>query len=338
MSKNPTQTDVARYAQVSTATVSRVLNGSPLVRADVRERVEAAIAALAYVPHEQARALVMRRTRTLGAIIPTLNNAIFAEGINALEQAARLRGYTLMISVSNYDLEGEVMLVRKMVERGVDGLMLVGNQHAPEAFALLRNSGVRFVNGWTHDPALRMANVGFSNREAMFPVVDHLVASGHRNIGMLAGLCTMNDRARDRLIGVKERLAHHGLALLPKKVAEVPYSVEHARAALKPVLKTDITALICGNDVIAFGAVFEALALGLSVPGDLAITGFDNLALARELSPAITTVDVPTERMGECIANSLIDAVEREEEVVSRRLPTKLIVRASTSIQGLGPS
>ena len=339
--RSVTQVDVAKAAGVSTATVSRVLNGSSLVKPAVRKRIEAAMAALNYVPHDAARALALRRSRILGAIIPTLNNAIFARGLNAFERAARERGYTLVLSVSNYDLEEERRLVRKMIERGVDGLLLIGNDHLPESFQSLRAAGVRHACAWSYAENAPAPNIGFSNVEAMAEVVDHLVGLGHREIAMIAGLTAANDRARERVEGVHRRLRHHGLTLPDSWLVEVPYAIREARRALDELLPATLlpakllpegpTAVICGNDVIAFGALFAAQARGLEVPRDLSITGFDNLTLAGELDPAITTVDVPADAMGAAAAEALIDAVDGKTGVARRRLATALLVRGTTA-------
>lgn len=315
---------------MSTASVSRVLNGSELVKPAVRARVEEAIRSLNYVPHDAARSLALRRTKTLGAILPTLDNAIFAEGINAFERAARDKGYTLVLSISNYDLDDERHLVRKMIERGVDGLLLIGNDHHPDSFAGLRQAGVQHVCAWTHVPDGPAANVGFSNAAAMVDIIDHLVAFGHRRIGMLAGLTAANDRARERVQGVRNRLADHGLTLPDEHMMEIPYSIRAARQAFPRLAEHQVTALVCGNDVIAIGVLLEALKRGMRVPGDLSITGFDNLTLSGELHPAITTVEVLAETMGASAANLLIHALEDRKPVESLQLPTRLVVRETT--------
>ncbi|QPH54111.1 substrate-binding domain-containing protein [Pontivivens ytuae] len=310
--------------------MSRVLNGSDLVRDDVRTRVEAAMTELGYIPDVAAQSLATRRSRTLGAIIPTLKNAIFAEGVNALEEAARGRGYTLLIAISNYDPELETELIRRMIERGVDGLMLVGNHRAPAAQDLLKKTGLLHVCGWSFDPQPGTANVGFDNGAAMHPLVDHLVERGHREIAMLAANTQANDRARDRVAGVRARLVHHGLELRSDRLAEVAYSIRDARAALPRLLATKPTAVICGNDTIALGAILAAQSAGVRIPQDLAVTGFDNLTLSAEMSPALTTMHVPAVEMGELIAAALIDAVEGETPPPSHKLTPRLIVRETT--------
>lgn len=326
----PTQSDVARLADVSTATVSRVINNRGVISPAVRERVLAAISQLQYVPHANARALAMHRSGTLGAIIPTLNNAIFAEGINAFERAAQRLGYTLLLSVSRQDPAYEHELVIKMIERGVDGLMLVGNLHEKSVFDRLEQAGVRHVCTWAYDASARAANVGFDNAQSMFAVVDHLVELGHSRVGMLAGKSEHNDRARLRVNGVRQRLAEHGLTLPEERVIEVPYSIAESRRGFWRAIEHDISALVCGNDVIAFGALLEARKMGLRVPEELSVTGFDDLSLAAEFIPALTTIQVGASEMGDKAARRLIAAVEGRAEVESLKLSTSLVVRQTT--------
>jgi LacI family transcriptional regulator len=334
--RHPTQLDIARQAGVSTATVSRVLNRSPLVKPGLRTRVEAVMRELGYFPHAAARALASRRTYTIGAIIPTLNNAIFAAGISALERELQAAGYTLLVAVSNYDLEAEAVQVHRLLERGVEGLLLVGNDHADAVYESLARSETVYVNTWAYDPRLRRPNVGFSNRKAARALVDHLVGLGHRRIGMFAGIAAGNDRARDRLEGVCEELATHGLSLDPHATAQMPYSIREARQALARLAEQDRlpTALICGNDVIALGALFEAVQRGIPVPQQLSITGFDNLPLTEHIRPAITTIDVPAVDMGRAAARALLSATAQRSRVRSRELAAPLLVRETTAPPG----
>lgn len=331
--RQPTQADIAQKAKVSTATVSRVLNNLSSVKPLTRKRVEAAIAQFGYYPHAAARALASNRTFTIGAIIPTLNNAIFAAGINAFERQLQASNYTLLVAVSNYDQDLELTQVRRLLERGVEGLLLIGNDHADSVHEMLRRTGALYVNTWTHDLHCGHPNVGFSNRKAATMVVDHLFALGHRRFGMIAGITAGNDRARDRLIAVQERLAAHGLALDPLAVQEVRYSIREARRGLAQIMERGRlpTAMICGNDVIGLGVLFEAQERGIDVPGQLSITGFDNLPLTEHIRPGITTVDIPAAQMGCAAAEALLAAIRTKRPVASRELTTKLLVRGTTA-------
>jgi len=328
--KKPTQSDVARLAAVSTATVSRVINSPDAVAPAVRQRVEEAIARLDYLPHAGARALAMQRSGTLGAIIPTLNNAIFADGINGFEQAARELGYTLILAVSDASQPDHLYQLGRMIERGVDGLMLVGNDHPELVFDRLEKASVRHVCAWAFDEQAPAANIGFDNALAMRPVVDHLIGLGHQHIGMLAGVSEHNDRARERIRGVTAALKVHDVALSDRRIIEVPYSIKASRLAFREIIKNDLSAIVCGNDVIAYGACLEALKTGLRIPQDISITGFDNLPLSSELSPSLTTINVEAARMGEQAARELIRAVENRDRVASCRLDTSLVVRETT--------
>lgn len=330
-----TQKDVAQAAGVSTASVSRMLNGIGPIKPEIRARIEQAITTLDYVPHEGARALVTRRSLVLGAIIPTLNNAIFAEGINAFEAEARAHGFTLVLSVSNYDLADERTLVRRMVQRGVDGLLLVGNEHAPETFDILRRARVAHLCAWAYSELAPAPNIGFRNAEAMAEVVDLLVSLGHRRFAMLAGIQAGNDRARARVTGVRTRLAAHGLKLPAARLAESPYTIRAAREAFAGLMRVGAarrpTAIICGNDVIALGVILEAQSVGIAVPETLSVTGFDNLAMSAEIDPPMTTVDVPAETMGCRAARALIEAINAGQPVESTPILTKLLIRGTTA-------
>ena len=326
------QADVARAAGVSAATVSRVLNGSPLVSVAVRARVEAVIARTGYLPDEGARMLATRRSRALGAIVPTLENAIFAAGLNAFEAAARDAGFALMIAVSNYEPAQEAAMIRQMAGRGVEGLLLVGNDRDAGAGAFLDRTGLRHCCAWAWDPGAARPNIGFDNAAAMAPIVDHLVATGRRRIATLAGVQAGNDRARGRLEGARARLAEHGLA--PVAEAECRYSLRRAREAFDNLAAARPDAVICGNDVIAFGVLSAARRAGIAVPGDLAVTGFDDLPLATEIDPSLTTVHVPARRMGAHAAQALIASATGGAAVAPHLFATHLVVRRSTRVSG----
>jgi LacI family transcriptional regulator len=332
--RQTTQVDIARRADVSTATVSRVLNGSPLVKPKVREHVLTVMADLKYFPHAAARALASSRTYTIGAVIPTLNNSIFAASVNSFEARLQSANYTLLVAVSNYDLAVEEIQLQRLIQRGVEGLLLIGNAHTDAAYRILEDSGVVYVNTWAYNRSIRHPNIGFSNRKAARAIVDHLVALGHRRIGMLAGITDGNDRARDRMLAVREQLAKYGLQLMPEATMEVEYTIPAGRQALARLLESEKlpTALICGNDVVAIGVLFEAQRRGIRVPQELSITGFDNMPLIQDISPRMTTVNVPAQEMGEQAASAILSAIEKGARVRSREIEAQLIVGETTTV------
>lgn len=325
--------DVARHAGVSTASVSRVLNAPDRVSDAVRGRVEQAVAQLGYIPSGAARALASRDTRAMGALVPTLNNAIFASGINSLQRRLGQLGYALLVASCEYDLEEEAQQARTLLAHGVEGLMVVGSAHSPELYRLVRQRRVPLVRCWAYDPAEDVPCIGFDNRAAARGVADYLLDLGHRRIAMIAGICRGNDRAQARVDGVREALEHRGLALPPERLVESRYDVAEGRQALRHLLsvRQRPTAVICGNDVLAQGALFECQARGIAVPDDLSITGFDDLKISAQLVPPLTTVRVPSAEMGERAADFLVDSRGGQSHLQHVEVETSLVLRGTTA-------
>jgi LacI family transcriptional regulator len=324
--------DVAKRAGVSVSTVSRCLTLPEKVRPAVRQRVREIIDELGYTPDGTARALVSRRTDTIGAIIPTLDNAIFATVVQTLQNELTLKGKTLLLAASDYQPQREFDQIEKLLGRGVDGLMLTGEERTPAAYRMLARHDVRYVSTYVHHPKSPHPTIGFDNHRAMDKVVGYLHDLGHRRFAMIAGLTKGNDRAMARLNGVRDALRSRGLVLEPARTVEQPYAIAAGRTGLRRLCAgaDRPTAIICGNDVLAFGALFEAADLGLRVPEEVSITGFDDLGLAREISPALTTVHAPLAEMGRLTAAYLLGADPGEESPVHLELPAELVVRAST--------
>lgn len=333
MSPSPTQSDVALRAGVSTATVSRVLNNPESVKPKVRAWVEKVIAELGYFPHGAARALASNRSRTVGAVFPTVNNEIFAAAINALEEILSSAGYTLILSISNFSLDMETTQVRRLVERGIDGLVLVGNEHSSETHTLIDQAQLPYVSLLSYDKAYGRPNIGISNRDGGRAAVDHLWELGHRRIGMISGHMAANDRARARYLGFMDGLAERGLRPFRDAVLEKPYTIEAGRESLGELIESDRLpdALVCGNDVLALGVLIEAQNRGLSVPRDLSIVGFDDLPLARHFRPALTTIAVPVKETGRRAGMALVAAMSEAMPIESVCLEAPLLIRGSTA-------
>ncbi len=327
----PTIEDVARHAGVSTATVSRVLNQTDAVRAAPRAKVEAAVAALGYVPHAGARTMKLRRSGTIGAIFPTVDNAIFAKAIDALQRRLTEVGHQLLIATNDYDLRTEERQALTLLARGVDGLLLCGCGQRPELIDRLRQRAVPVVHVMTWPAPPDRICVGFDNARAMKQAVKYLIDMGHRRIAMLAGITYNNDRAAARVRGLREALAAARIALPASRVVERRYSLDQARDGLRELMATaqPPTAVVCGNDVLAFGALLEAQRLGVAVPQQLSVIGFDDLEMARHLQPALTTVQVPAEAMWRTAADRLIAALSGGPLPRAVEVEVSLIVRDS---------
>ena len=329
---NATARDVARLAGVSTATVSRALSHPVLVRPETRKRVELAVASLNYVSDGVARALSTRRTGTVGAVIPTLDNAIYAVSTHSLQKALEQAGYTLLLACHEFDLAAEARIVRAFVARGVDALVLVGTEHDAATRRLLLTLGIPCVFTWSLERPHRNASVGFDNRAAGRMIAEYLLQLGHRRIGMISGIVKGNDRARDRVKGVTEALAKAGIDLPHEHVVPAAYSLRAGGDALTELFRrARFTAVVCGNDVLGIGAIQEAQSMGLNVPMDISITGFDDMEIASVVTPALTTVRFPIAQVGLEAARLLVECME--SNVAPRRieLPLSLVVRRSTA-------
>ncbi|HSF95434.1 MAG TPA: LacI family DNA-binding transcriptional regulator [Thermohalobaculum sp.] len=327
----PTLDDVARHAGVSTATVSRCLNAPDRVRPETRARVEQVVAELGYTPNLSARALASNRTNTVGAVIPTMESAIFALGLQALQDELSARGVTLLVATSHYDPEREADQVRTLLARGVDGVVLIGEARPPATYKLLEDRGTPFVLVWSYRGDCPYPCVGFDNRAAARSMAEQVLDRGHRRIGMIAGITAGNDRASDRVAGVREALHGRGLELEEPYLAETAYSVEASAAIAQTLLSLSPrpTAIICGNDVQAAGAIRGARALGLETPRDLSVVGFDDIELASATTPEITTVRVPHRRMGRAAAQLLLRMVGSDQPGERIEFETAVVERAS---------
>lgn len=327
--------DVARVAGVSTATVSRCINDPEVVSPQTRERVQTAIDQLAYTPNFAARSMASRRTNTIGAIIPTMENAIFARGLQAFQEEINKRGYTLLVSSSVYSPVAEEEQIRTLVARGADGLLLIGHHRAASVYDYLERRHVPVLVAWTFDETARTPCVGFDNRSSMRALTEQVIAMGHRRIAMISGISKHNDRAHLRIEGVRDAMTARGLDPATLAPVEVPYGISEGTDAFVRLMadRPDTTIVLCGNDVLATGAVLAAEKLGLSVPGDISITGFDDIELAEVVTPHLTTVHVPHRDMGKTAAAELVSIIEEKRPGVSRQLPANIVFRGS-----LGPA
>ncbi|HEY6134133.1 MAG TPA: LacI family DNA-binding transcriptional regulator [Rubrivivax sp.] len=328
----PSIQDVATAAGVSTATVSRVLNRPGAVREALRGRVVEAVSRLGYVPHAGARALKLQRSGTVGAIFPTIDNAIFAKAIDALQQRLADAGLQLLIATSNYDLETETRQAMNLVTRGADALVLCGVGQSPALLHFLHQRELPTVHAMTWPAPAGVVCVGFDNARAIGQAVRYLLDLGHRRIAMLAGIVYDNDRAAARVAGVQQALAKAGLELPAQHLVQRKYGLAEARDGFRTLMATSPapTAVLCGNDVLAFGALLEARRMGIAVPQALSVVGFDDLEMARHIQPALTTLHVPTQQLWHTVADRLVAAIEQRPVAEATEVEVELVVREST--------
>jgi LacI family transcriptional regulator len=324
--------DVAKLAGVSSGTVSRVLNQPEMVSPAARTAVIEAIDKLGWVPHGPARALASHKTRTIGAIIPNLANPVFAEMIYAIQDRLMAAGYTLIIGCSEYAPENALREARAMVSRGIDGLVLLGENYPDALWTLLAVQRVPYLIAYSFRRGSERCYVGFDNDQSARLTANYLLDLGHRHFAIVTQEVAGNDRAAARLQGFTSALAERGISLAPDQVVQKPWSIREGHAAFAELVRSGQrpTAVICGNDYLAAGVLAACHEHGIRVPEDMSVVGFDDLEIAAYLSPPLTTVRVPAAEVGTKAAAVLLDRIVSNEILKSIELQPELVIRRST--------
>ncbi len=291
----------------------------------------AAVKELGYAPNFSARALAAKRTFTIGAVLPTMENAIFARGIQAFQEELHDLGYTLLVASSLYQSHVEEEQIRTLVARGADALLLIGYHRDASVYRFLEKRGVPFMIAWAYKPGEPRAAVGFDNVAAMTALARTAIEQGHQRIGCITAEQAGNDRARDRVLGIRAAMQSCGLDPQDLALVETTYSIDKGVQALEELMQRaePPTLVMCGNDVLAAGALMAARDLGLRVPQDLSITGFDDIELAKLVDPPLTTVHVPHRDMGRRAARALVDMIQDSSQPQAINLDTYLCLRGT---------
>lgn len=327
-----TLADVAKIAGVSPATVSRFLNDPGSIKVKHREPVEKAIQALNYVPNAAARALASRSSRMIGSVFPRLDSLLFAMVYETLQKKLAEGGYTLVVASSDYDAATEYEQVRNFIANRVDAILLVGTTHDTRTLKLIERSGIPLALVACWDPSNPLPQIGFSNEDAARSACDHLLELGHTEIAVMSGGQATNDRASARIAGIRQSLSNRGMNLPEERIFRCEFNFESGGRGLRWFMESENppTAIICGSDVLAAGALFEAQRLGIDVPGNLSITGFDDTEMARMLHPALTSMRTPRRDVASQTARILLACLNEGQPLKSLKLPTELKIRGSS--------
>lgn len=305
--KPATIRDVARLAGVSIATVSRVLNGTGVSTRETEERVRVAASRLAFRPNRIGRSLKTQRTLSIGVIVPSIRNPVFAEGIAGVEAAARAAGYSVLLMSTGYDRAREPACVETLLDHQVDGLVLaVADADDAPALDKLDALGVPYVLVFNQPDGDGRSSVGIDNVAGAREAVAALVAAGHRRIAMLAGRRAESDRTALRWRGFVQ--AHREADLEPGPLSEVAFEAPDVPGAVASLFSGGDrpTALFCSTDMLAIAAIRALADGGLSVPADVSVVGFDGIAIGEALVPRLATVVQPLRAMGEAAVVHLL--------------------------------
>jgi LacI family transcriptional regulator len=326
-------TDVAQMAGCAAVTVSRYFNDPGRVSAEVKRAIEDAISQLGYYRNESARVLRSNRSKLVGVVIPTLRHAIYADMVEGLQRQLAMHGFSLIHNVSDYDLDEEYAQARNLVERGVEALVLVGTRHRKKTMDMIKASNVTGVITYALRDDFNVASVGFDNSRAAAMAAETLLALGHKRFGMIAGITLNNDRAQSRVEGFSAALAQAGIPAANLVVREARYDIREGGSAMAELLDIapDVTAVFCGSDVLAVGALRECKKRGLGVPADISIIGFDNLEISELSDPPLSTLNVPAVAMGQEAANYIIQAKPGEAPAKKVELEVVFVPRGTTA-------
>ena len=327
--------EVAKRANVSPATVSRFYNSPDVVKLPTRKRIEEAAQDLGYIRDRAAGMLHGGFSGTIGLIVPTIDNAIFAEFIQAFAAQLEKHGRTMLIAAHGYDLSKEVAIVRSLLERRIDGVALIGLEHQKTPLEMLASRNVPTLAVWNFRENSPLSCVGADNFNAGWQVARHLVEKGHTDIALLFPPTAENDRSRDRLDGVLSALGTTETQLGSRRLKEAPYNIGQAKDAVLDLMRTQRpTALVCGNDIIAQGAIYAGQKLDLRIPDDISIIGIGDFRGSAHMEPGLTTLRIPARQIGETAADALgrDDGKLTGKRPFSVRIPTVLMERGSVGV------
>jgi len=324
--------DVAKRAKVSTATVSRVLSSPDKVVEGTRRRVLCAISDLGYSPNASAKSLRTLMTHKVLVTVPHIANPFFSLIIQGIEESAQREGYSVVLGDTHYDPALEERYGEMLLRREVDGLIFLGHSVSKNLSSLI-TGGARppIVNGCEYSPRLGVPSAHVDNEAAAFEAINHLYGLGHRHLGVITGPLA-SPLSRDRLRGAQRCAKQHGGAR-QLSIAHGDFSIESGIAAAARLLAQHPmpTAIFCFSDEMAIGALDYIHRLGLSVPEEISVMGFDDIRFARYLRPALTTISQPMLDIGRETVRLLLGVLRGTiTTAVSVTLPHKLEIRGST--------
>ncbi len=337
----PSGWDIARFAGVSQSTVSRVMSHDPRISESTRARVEDAMSRLGYRPNAAARTLITGRSHLLGLVVSNITNPFYPEMIESIVAAAAEHDYTVVLGNTQEREDRQLSLLDLLIEQQVDGAILTSPlRDSAAAIARRGLDRVPLVTVNRRMTGQRLDSVHLDNVGAGRLVAEHLVGLGHRRIGFVGGLASASTNA-DRLAGVRAALRDLGCALRAQDVVDGEFTWRHGYAVATSALagRSRPTALICADDLIALGVMDASLDLGLRIPDDVAVVGFDDVPVAALRPIGLTTVRQPVAQMGRLAVELLVDRITNgpDYDPVEVVLPPSLVVRRTCGAAGRWP-
>ncbi|GAB1484185.1 LacI family DNA-binding transcriptional regulator [Treponema sp.] len=322
--------EIAGKAGVSISTVSRILNGTKAVSPELMERVIRIIEEDGYVPNHAARSMVLRRTSTVGLVIPKISWWFQISAFIGMSSIFEKQGYQVLVVPIDASVSSEILYINLLKKKEIDGIVLMHETSNPEVIEFLSGSGLPIVLCTIDMQGLDFPVVGIDDYMAARDAVQYLISLGHRNIGMIRGSdFTVGDR---RTAAFKDALASRGIVPSPQSIVTGNYTMESGRTLIHSLLQKNpsLSAVFCASDEMAIGVLRGASELGRRVPEDLSVLGFDGIESGRYSIPSLTTIEQPLTTIGEKAAELLI-AHMRSLPIAERRItvPHSLVIRES---------
>ncbi|WP_338472052.1 catabolite control protein A [Niallia sp. XMNu-256] len=330
---NITIYDVAREANVSMATVSRVVNGNPNVKPTTRKKVNEVIDRLGYRPNAVARGLASKKTTTVGVIIPDISNMIFAELARGIEDIATMYNYNIILSNSDQNIDKELRLVNTMLGKQVDGLVFMSGNITDKHISEFERSPVPVVLAGAMEETGRIPSVNIDHEQAVYDAIKMFIERGHKKIAMVIGPMHEPVNVEKKLVGYKRALSEAGIEYNEDLIQEGDYTYDSGIEAFEKFLESDIkpTAVFVASDEMALGVVHGAADKGLVIPENFEVITSENTKLSLMVRPQLTTIVQPLYDIG-AVAMRLLTKLMNKEEVPEQKviLPHRLEERAST--------
>ncbi|WP_432352265.1 catabolite control protein A [Sporosarcina sp. A2] len=324
--------DVAREANVSMATVSRVVNGNPNVKPATRKKVTACIERLGYRPNAVARGLASRKTTTVGVIVPDISKSYYAELSRGIADVATMYEYNIILSNSDKRPLREMELIEDHLGKQVDGMIFMSDSISDDVRKEMKSANVPIVLAGTIDSELDFPTVNIENKEAAFAAVNELIANDHKRIAFISGPFSRDINRLSKKTGYEEAMAEAGLAIPAGYIIETDNTYDDAYEVWNRFKKLaePPTAIFAGNDEIAVGLMNGIRDAGLTVPGDIELICFQHSILARAVRPQLTAIRVPLYDLG-AVSMRLLTKLMNGEEVDQKQvvLPYQLEQRDS---------
>lgn len=326
--------DVAMRAGVGVGTASRVINNHPSVKEDKRRRVLEAIAEMDYQINGIARSLKANTTKTIGVLIPDIANEFYADVVRGMEDVAREKGYSYILSSTDSNTEKELLAISIMREKQVDGIMMMSHTVAPEMLTYIQHNALPAVlvaSGMSHPS---VSAVSIDNRKAAYDAARYLLGLGHTRVAIVSGPISDQSGGVARLKGFEDAMRERGLAVSKEYVhsgADYSYRTGYEKMERLLALERPPTAVFLAGDYMAIGAIKAADHHGVAVPDQIAVMGFDNLAVSRYYAPSLSTVNQPRYRMGQEAMRLLFRRISGgAPETADVVLPHEVLRRQST--------